>query len=356
MKPSTTIQDSAIWRKALVEVGTPIQNVIRNLDETGLQIALVIDSAGVLHGTVTDGDVRRALLKGVALHLPVDTIMFQKPMVCPPEMGRDMVLHLMRVNKIHQLPVIDAHQRVVGLHVWDEVMAPASRPNALVVMAGGFGKRLRPYTDDCPKPMLKVGGKPMLEHIIERAADEGFSNFYISVHYLAHVIEDYFGDGAKWNVNIRYIHEDAPLGTAGALSLISPAPDLPFVVTNGDVFTDVRFGEMLDFHLHHQASATMAVRQHEWQHPFGVVKTDGIKIVGFDEKPVHRTHVNAGIYVLQPQALMVLEPGKACDMPTLFEKLGHVGQLTVAYPMHEPWLDVGRVEDLNKANQLPGSV
>jgi dTDP-glucose pyrophosphorylase len=344
-------QDNQFWKKTLIPANATIQDVIRNLDETALQIALVVDKNGVLLGTVTDGDIRRALLRGQDFQSSVDGIMFRTPLVVTPEIGPEMVLHLMGANKIHQLPVVTEDREVVGLHVWNDLVAPTNRPNLMVIMAGGFGKRLRPYTEDCPKPMLRVAGKPMLEHIIERAKMEGFSNFVISLHYLGHVVREHFKDGADWGVSIRYLEEDTPLGTAGALALMDPAPDLPFVVTNGDVLTDVRYGKMLSFHQNHHADATMAVRQHEWQHPFGVVTTNGIAIVGFEEKPVHRTNVNAGIYVLSPTVLTVVNKGQHCDMPTLFEKLQSTGGQTIAYPMHEPWLDVGRPEDLHRANE-----
>ena len=342
-------QENQSWTKTLLPLGSSIQDAILNLDQSGLQIVLITAADGRLCGTVTDGDVRRALLRGLNLQGRVDDIMFRSPMVAPPEVGREMVLQLMRANKIHQLPVVDAEHRVVGLHVWDEIIAPSRRDNMMVIMAGGLGKRLRPFTEDCPKPMLPVAGKPMLEHIIDRARAEGFSRFVLSVHYLGHMVEEYFGNGERWQISIDYLREDSPLGTAGAISLLNPQPDLPFLVTNGDVLTDINYAEMLDFHMHHGALATMAVRQHEWQHPFGVVRTKGIEIVGFEEKPIHRTHVNAGIYVLDPEALNVLTKGEACDMPTLFERLQNQGKSTIAYPMHEPWLDVGRPDDLERA-------
>jgi dTDP-glucose pyrophosphorylase len=346
--------DHQLWRKALLSQGATIQQAISNLDESGVQIALVICAQGRLLGSVTDGDVRRGLLKGLELNGPVEQIMSANPMVVPPEMGREMVLHLMHANKIHQVPIVDADRCVVGLHLWDEVVEAAERPNTMVIMAGGVGKRLLPFTEDCPKPMLPVGGKPMLELIIDRAKMDGFTHFIVSVHYLGHMIEEYFGDGQKWGVNITYLHEDSPLGTAGAISLLNPRPKAPFVVTNGDVLSDIRYGEMLDFHLRHGALATMAVRLHEWQNPFGVVRTEGISIVGFDEKPIHRTYVNAGIYVLDPAVLDHLVAGNVCDMPTLFERVQQEGQSTIAYPMHEPWLDVGRPDDLQRArNKYP---
>ena len=243
--------DQQLWRKVLIAQGSSIQQAISNLDASGLQIALVVCPQGRLQGSVTDGDVRRGLLRGLELGSPVEQIMALSPLVVPPEMARDMVLHLMQANKVHQLPIIDAERRVVGLHLWDEVLEPAERENTMVIMAGGLGKRLLPLTEDCPKPMLPVGGRPMLELIIERAKADGFVNFIVSVHYLGHMIEDYFGDGHKWGVKITYLHEDSPLGTAGAISLLSPRPTLPFLVTNGDVLSDIRYGEILDFHLRH---------------------------------------------------------------------------------------------------------
>jgi NDP-sugar pyrophosphorylase family protein len=236
------------------------------------------------------------------------------------------------------------------LHLWDEITTIPTRSNLMVIMAGGMGTRLRPHTKNCPKPLLPVAGKPMLEHIIERAKLEGFSRFVLAIHYLGHMIEDHFGNGERLGVQIDYLREQSPLGTAGALSLLNPCHDAPFVVTNGDVITDIRYGELLDFHIRHDAAATMAVRVHEWQHPFGVVQTKGVEIVGFEEKPVARSHINAGVYVIGPAALGLLTADAHCDMPTLFERLQLQAKRTVAYPMHEPWLDVGRPDDLSRAN------
>jgi NDP-sugar pyrophosphorylase family protein len=257
----------------------------------------------------------------------------------------------MQANRIHQLPVVDENRRVAGLHVWDELVAPVERPNIMVIMAGGQGTRLRPHTENCPKPFLPVRGKPMLEHIVERARAEGFRNFVIAIHYLGRMIEDYFGDGSKWDVRIDYLREESPLGTAGAIGLLTPRPDASFLVTNGDVLTDIRYGELLDFHSRNRASATMAVRAHEWQHPYGVVRTNGIEIAGFEEKPVIRSHINAGIYVLEPGVLDALRPGERCDMPALFTRLQEQSARTIVYPMHEPWMDVGGTDDYQSAQQ-----
>jgi dTDP-glucose pyrophosphorylase len=333
------------WRKALLSADASLQDAIRNLDETALRIVLAVSLDGALFGTLTDGDIRRGLLRGLGLSDSIGLIINRDPLVVPPQLGRDTVLQLMQINKIHQLPVVDGDRRVVGLHLWDELMVPRQRANLVVIMAGGQGSRLRPHTENCPKPLLPVGGKPMLEHIIERARAEGFQRFVLAIHYLGHMIEDYFGDGSRWRIKIDYLREESPLGTAGAISLLNPRPDFPFLVSNGDVLTDIRYGELLDFHCHHGASATMAVRLHEWQHPFGVVRTKGVDIVGFEEKPITRSHINAGVYVLEPSTLDALNAGDHCDMPSLFSRLQQRSARTIVYPMHEPWLDVGRADD-----------
>lgn len=339
-----------IWRKAILPAQATIQQAISNLDQVAVKIVLVVNEAGELEGTISDGDIRRGLLKGLDLNSLITNVIHRNALVVPPEMTREMVMQLMVANKIQQIPVVDEHRHVVGLHLWDEIATPPVRSNLMVIMAGGMGTRLRPHTENCPKPLLPVAGKPMLEHIIEHAKLEGFSHFVLAVHYLGHMIEEHFGNGEQFGVKIDYLREQTPLGTAGALGLLSPRPDAAFVVTNGDVITDIRYGELLDFHMRHDAAATMAVRVHEWQHPFGVVQTQGVEIVGFEEKPIARSHINAGVYALDPDALNALPCESRCDMPTLFEHLQEQSRRTVAYPMHEPWLDVGRPEDLRHAN------
>ena len=331
-------------------VNATIGQAIHNLNQIAIKIVLVTDDKGALEGTISDGDIRRALLKGLDLSSPVTSAIHRNALVVPPELGRDLVTQLMVVNKIHQIPVVDAEYRVVGLHLWDEITTPLPRPNLMIIMAGGMGIRLRPHTENCPKPLLTVAGKPMLEHIIDRAKLDGFTRFVLAIHYLGHMIEAHFGNGERLGVQIEYLREESPLGTAGALGLLNPLPDASFVVTNGDVISDIRYGELLDFHVRHAAAATMAVRVHQWQHPFGVVQMQGVDIVGFEEKPLTRSHINAGVYALEPSSLSVLTADAHCDMPALFERLRAKSQRTVAYPMHEPWLDVGRPEDLRSAD------
>jgi hypothetical protein len=229
-----------IWREAALSENATIRQTIRNLDQSGIKIVLVVDKANRLTGTVSDGDIRRGLLKGLDLNSRITGIVQHNALVVPPEMSHDMVMQLMEANKIHQVPVVDSRKQLVGLHLWDQITKRPERSNLMVIMAGGKGIRLLPYTQDRPKPMVLVAGKPMLEHIIERGKLEGFTNFLLAIHHLGHTIEDYFGNGERLGVKIDYLREKSPLGTAGALSLLNPRPNEPFVVTNGDVITDIR--------------------------------------------------------------------------------------------------------------------
>jgi dTDP-glucose pyrophosphorylase len=339
------------WIHALLLDDTTLAAAIKNLDFTSLKIVLITYVEGRFIGTISDGDIRRGLLRGLSLESEISSIINSNALVVPPNLGRDYVKNIMSANKIYQIPIVDAEHKVCGLHLWDELVETKERTNLFVIMAGGVGKRLYPQTENCPKPMLKVGGKPILEHIINHAKSEGFNKYVLAINYLGHIIEEYFGDGSKFGIEIEYLKESTPLGTVGALSLFKSPPKEPFIVTNGDVISGIHFNELLDFHLQSTASATMAVRLHEWEHPFGVVKTRGFEIIGFEEKPVSRSYINAGVYALNPEALGELLPNMFCDMPTLFQKLNERRMKTVAYPMHEGWKDIGSPIDLHEMNQ-----
>lgn len=338
------------WRQAILLKGSTIQDAILSLNESSLQIVLVVDNRDSLIGTISDGDIRRSLLKGLTLESSVDSIVFKTPFVVPADLDEAMVMQLMVSNKVHQVPIVADDNRLLGLHLWDEIGKSKTRSNLMVIMAGGKGTRLMPHTENCPKPMVIVAEKPMLQHVLERAISQGFTKFVIAIHYLGHMIQDYFGDGKQFGVKIDYICEDAPLGTAGALSLLKKIPSEPFIVTNGDIITDIKYGEVLDFHIKNAGTATMAVRAYELQHQFGVVKTNGIEIIGFDEKPKIVSHINAGVYVLNPEVLDELKINQKCDMPSLFEKVRSNSKSTLAYPALEPWMDLGRPDDLERAN------
>jgi dTDP-glucose pyrophosphorylase len=325
-----------------------LQEAIQNLDTVAIQIVLVVGSGGKFLGTLTDGDIRRGLLNGCRLNEKIEFITNREPLIVKGTISKDVAIGLMIENKIHQIPIIDDDYHLVGLYLWDEIFATKKHENTMVIMAGGRGNRLAPYTDQCPKPLLAVSGKPILQHIIERAKLDGFNHFVLAINYLGHMIKDYFLNGDNLGVKIEYIFESDPLGTAGALSLLKPLPSLPIVVTNGDVITNVSYSDLLQFHVLQKAEATMAVLAHELQHPFGVVKTNGLNIMGFEEKPTIYTQINAGIYVLSPGILAGLQLGIACDMPSIFENAINRSQKTIAYLVNQSWIDVGRAEDLKK--------
>ena len=341
-------QKDILWRKTLLPLKVTIKDVVSLLDKVALRIALITDESNLLIGTVSDGDIRRGLLKGLSLDSPIESIVKRNPIVVSSELSREKVLQIMTSNKIQQVPIINERNEVVGLHFWNELNTPTLHENLFVIMAGGKGTRLHPQTINSPKPLLLLAGKPILEHIIDRAKHHGFNNFVIVIHYLGHMIQDYFGDGKKFGVKIRYLNESTPLGTAGGLSLLDPKPNSTFIVTNGDVVTDINYAEILNFHQQNNASATMAVKRYEWQNPFGVVQTEGLEITGFEEKPITRSYVNAGVYVLEPSALSFIKKSETCDMPTLLKRLKEKSNSLIAYPIHEPWLDIGRPEDLRK--------
>ncbi len=275
--------------------------------------------------------------------------MNSRPQTAHVNESREAILRIMRDKQIHQIPLVDSDGRVGGLEVLDELLRPTLRPNSVVLMAGGIGSRLKPLTDQTPKPMLQIGNKPILETIIENFAEYGFREFYIAVNYMSGVVTDYFGDGSSWGIRIKYLREDRQLGTAGALSLLTPPPESSVVVMNGDILTKVNFHHLLEFHEANNAVATMCVRHHEYQIPYGVVSIDGDRIAGIHEKPRHSCLVSAGIYVLEPEALRFVDAGSKMDMPTLFERLVQSGKRTAAFPIREYWLDIGRLEDFQQA-------
>ena len=287
--------EEVFWKKALLHPSALIKDAIQVLSEASLRIVLIVNENLTLIGTITDGDIRRGLLKGLTINSVISEVINQKPTVVPQGFPRNEVLRIMRANKLFQIPVVGEDRRLVDLHLWDKLSSPTSRDNTILIMAGGKGTRLLPKTEKTPKPMLRLGGKPILEHIIERAKSEGFSRFILAIHHLGEVIEEYFGDGKSLGVKISYVKEKTPLGTAGALSLIEPKQSEPIIVTNGDVLTDIRYGDLLDFHVQNNAKATMAVQVHEAKIPYGVVQTKGVSITGFEEKPTQEFLINAGV-------------------------------------------------------------
>lgn len=339
------------WKDILVSPGESLRDAVRRIDGAGSQLALVVDQDMRLLGLLTDGDVRRAILDGQALDVPVSSVMNSRPRTGSVSMPRAEVLAILRRFTFHHLPLIDDHGRLAGLATIDDFLGAAIRENWVVLMAGGLGSRLRPLTEHCPKPLLAVGGKPILESIIDGFLEQGFRRFFISVNYKAEMIMDYFGNGERWGAQIEYLREDQRLGTAGALSLLVQKPQAPLFVMNGDLITKANFAAMLDFHEEHAAAATMAVREYDLQVPYGVVSVDGVSITGIEEKPIHRFFVNGGIYVLSSHVLERIPVGAFFDMPSLFQALQQDAEKTAAYPLREYWLDIGRLEEYERAQR-----
>lgn len=337
------------WKNILIKPNQPILDALKLIDSESLRIALVVDDELRLLGVVTDGDVRRGLLKNLNITSPVSSVMNSKPLTAKLGTVRTELVKLMEELQLLAIPLMEG-DKVAGLETLQRVGQCPRYQNPVFLMAGGFGTRLRPLTDNCPKPLLKVGDKPILEILLNSFIKSGFINFYISTHYMPEMIRSHFGDGSKWNIKINYIHEEIPLGTGGALGLLpSDIPDLPLILINGDVLTNVDFERVLEFHNKHQAVATMCVRDYEYQVPFGVINGVGHKIISMVEKPVQRFFVNAGIYVVSSEVRNSVQENTRIDMPTLLEQFIEQQHDIFMFPIHEYWLDIGRIEDYNRA-------
>jgi dTDP-glucose pyrophosphorylase len=328
-----------------------ILKALELLDLYALRIVLVVDENNHLLGSVTDGDIRRGLLKGHDLHTSVESIMHTTPYSVEEGSLTDrQIFEIMREKSYLALPIIKNGQ-LVNIITLDDLIRTKRKENPVFIMAGGFGTRLRPLTDKCPKPMLPIGGKPLLETIILSLKEQGFYKFYISTHYLPEIIQNHFGNGEKFDIQIQYVHEDEPLGTGGALSLLPRQEvDLPFVVINGDVLTNMNFTKLIDFHKSHQAIATMCVREFQYQIPYGVVNSEQNNIQSMTEKPSYYFDINTGIYVISPELLEQVE-AQFIGMPTILEQQINKSQKVVSYPLHEYWLDIGQIEDYNRAQR-----
>lgn len=337
--------------RLLVHPNDTLRRVIETIDRGELQMALVVDEGRRLKGVVTDGDVRRALLRGVTLEDPASSVMNPNPLTVPDGTPAAAIEALMKRTSLRRIPVVDAGSRVLGLAVPQAEAPLAENDVPVVIMAGGLGTRLAELTRDRPKPLLPVGTKPILETMVERLVLQGFNRIFISVNYKADMIREYFGDGSRYQARIEYVQEHKRLGTAGALQYLQPAPARPLLVMNGDILTTIDFRKLLDFHVQSQVAATMAVSYHDVQVPYGVVETNGQKVVSLVEKPVYRYFVNAGIYVLEPLCLQYLEPETYTDMTTLYERLLTDGREVASFPIHEYWQDVGRPADYARANE-----
>ncbi len=339
------------WKKTLLHENCSIKQALEIINNEALRIAIVVNQENKLQGVVSDGDIRRGLLNDLTLNDPVSLVMNQTPIRAKLGTSKDVLIKMMEEKQILSIPLVDGNEQVVGLETLHGALKKKEYPHPVFIMAGGFGTRLRPLTDECPKPMLNVGGKPILETLICRFIQAGFSNFYISTHYMPEQIHSYFGDGSKFGIRITYVHEDQPLGTGGALGLLPDdlPQDLPLIMINGDVLTKVDFERLLEFHLENDADATMCVREYDYQIPYGVISNEGNKVTKMVEKPTQRYFVNAGIYAVSPRVIKSVPKNHKIDMPTLLERHMKRREKVLMFPVHEYWLDIGRMDDFQRA-------
>ena len=340
------------WRNTLLKPASTMEDAINILTKEALRIAIVVDGDGVILGIVTDGDIRRALVRGCTIKSSVSEFMHKKPLVASSEDSRFSIISMMKEKDLLVVPVVNKHKRVIGVETLNKLLDVKKYENPVFLMAGGFGKRLSPLTDHTPKPLLKVGSKPILETILERFVGFGFRNFFVSVHYKADMLKEYFGDGSKWGVDIQYVHEKEPLGTAGSIGLLPDTiPDLPIIVMNGDLLTKINFERLLEFHNEGGGSATMCVREYDFEVPYGIIESEGSKVKRIVEKPVHSFFVNAGIYIISPNLIRSISGIKHLDMPSLLNSKLDGGEQINVYPVHEYWVDIGRMEEYQLARE-----
>lgn len=338
------------FRKILISPFITIRTALEIIDKGSMRIGLVVNEDQILLGTLSDGDIRRAFLKGYGLEDSIEAIYYRTPITCSINQSKEQLLQIAVTHKIFQIPIVDSQRKVIGIEEVDELLRPVQHKNKVVLMAGGLGARLQPLTNTTPKPMLHVGDKPILETIIQNFVKYGYTDIILCVCYKADIIEGYFGDGSRFGASISYIHENRLSGTAGALSLLQETPEKPFFVMNGDLLTNVNFEHMCDLHEQQNAHATMAVREYDFQVPYGVIGVNDLQIISITEKPIHKFFVNAGIYLLSPEVLSYIPKNTYFDMPTLFDKLIRDQKPVVSFPLREYWLDIGRMSDYEKAN------
>ena len=337
------------WIIATVGYNATARDALKIIDSEALRMALVVDDNMTLLGVITDGDIRRGILAGSSLDKNVSLLMNSNPIVVAAGSPRTYASKLMKEHNLLGIPRVQ-NGRLVGFESLYDSLDIETLDNPIFIMAGGFGSRLHPLTENCPKPLLKLGDKPLLEIILEQFIAVGFVNFYISTHFLPEMIQDYFGDGSKWQVSIQYVHEEKPLGTGGALGLLpKDIIDCPMIMVNGDILSKIDYRALLQFHNKENSVATMCVRDYEIKVPYGVVHGLDNKIIAMEEKPSHRFFINAGIYVLNPSVFKSVEPNVYLDMPSLLQRYLDMGIDVSMFPIHEYWLDIGQPADYRKA-------
>ena len=336
----------------LIGLDATIRDTVTTIDRGAFGLALLVDREGRLLATFTDGDVRRAVLAGIDLDAPVSVLYERRerePLRATRNATATELLELMTSNGVRHVPLVDDDGRPVAVSLIDDLVDDTALPLRAVVMAGGFGKRLGQLTESLPKPMLPVGGRPLLERIIVQLRGAGIDRVHVTTHYKPEHIVDHFEDGSRFGVNIEYVNEDEPLGTAGAIGLIERVDDHPLLVLNGDIVTDVDFRALLHFHDEHEADMTVGVWPYEVHVPYGLVETDGELVTGIREKPVLRSFVNAGIYLIGAELCHTVPPGERLDMTDLIERALAEGRRVISFPLREYWLDIGELEAYEQA-------
>lgn len=336
-----------------VRTNVSLIDAMRALEAGGIAIALVMDDNHRLVGVVTDGDMRRAIISGAKPSDPLAPFVKHGFVRVSPEMSRVEVLELMQARRIEHLPVLDADGRMVGLHLLHNVLGQVERPNCAVIMAGGKGMRLRPITENVPKPMIHVAGRPILERIVLQLVGAGIHKIYLAINYLGHMIERHFESGEKFGCSIEYLREERALGTGGALRLLPTMPTHPLVVMNGDLVTQADIGQLIDFHelQLEAAAATIGVRKYFHAVPFGCVEMDGDQVTRFEEKPDVVKMVNTGIYVVSPHLIPRIPPDVEYGLPALIEEARLRGEKICALEIQDDWIDVGQRDQLKRARE-----
>jgi dTDP-glucose pyrophosphorylase/predicted transcriptional regulator len=341
------------FRSVLVHLDTSIRDTYRVMDESALMIALVVDEVGKLLGTVTDGDIRRGLLKGMNLDTEIRAVLNPRPVSALIGTSASDVIALMNLHHVAQIPLLDEQGIVIGLELMADLVKKSEKiTNPAFILAGGFGRRLQPLTSTVPKPMLPIGGKPLLELIIERLAAQGFQSCYLAVHYLEDVIRKCIGDGARFGIEIHYVQESEPMGTIGALRLIAKEIRESIVVVNGDLFTSLNLQHLLKFHQMGGQHMTLALRHYSHQVPYGVVKLQGETVVAIEEKPLQSNFVSAGMAVIDLKPLSLIPPHGPFDMPDFIRSALANGYKVAGFPIHETWVDIGTPEEYERADQV----
>jgi len=335
--------------KFVVSHLTTIRQAMIAINENWREVVLVEDSNHCIVGLINDGDIRRGLLSGLMMDSPVTTIMSRNFKSVSPDAGRVQVLDIMKALNIRQIPVLDSEKRLVSIHFLRDFIGNLQKPNPAVIMAGGLGTRLRPFTNNCPKPMMPVAGRPILERIVLHLVSHGIKEIHISVNYLAEIIEKHFGDGSGFGCHIKYLRETYPMGTGGSLSLLDGVT-CPLIVMNGDQVTQADISKMLDFHERQGMDLTMGIRPYNVEVPFGVVKSHDGFLTEFIEKPVTTFMVNTGIYVLSPDVISFIKKDKEYPITNLLLELTHCGRKVGCHLIDEDWIDVGNPQDLCRAN------